>query len=352
MPTRRNLGFLLTIFALSITGVALYLTQLTPSTPDPADPKTAADYRHTYLPLSGDGSTNQNPPMDPKYIWFSDYKNSNVKAVDHSGQIVWEQHFSFASANEEELSNIEFVTVTPHGNPMVTTANGMLIQEVDRATKKVIWKYGFLNHQYCDQCLHQPKKAYLFNDNEVLVTDANSRRAIIIDKNTNQVIWEYGVKNIMKDAPGYLKGNRFAMPLDNQGANILITDTLTKRIMVVDRATKNIAWQWEAPDSQWLQNAYPGSDGSFIAEDHLKNKVFKVSRDHQIVWEISTLADGTALKYPTDAISLPNGNVLIAEAGHGRIIEVNPQTRQIIWEYSHAGFVTSIDVEYEKPNSN
>lgn len=346
MPIRYILAVLFLLSALGIASGAFYLTRTNQSTPDTAQPKAAADYRHTNLPLANDQSANQNPPADPKTIWFTDYKNSNVKAIDRSGQIVWEQHFSFDSANEEELSNIEFVTATPNGNPMITTANGMLIQEIDRTTKKVVWKYGFLNHQYCDQCLHQPKKAYLFNENEVLVTDANSRRAIIIDKNTNQIIWEYGVKNIMKDAPGYLKGNRFAMPLDNKGSNILITDTLTKRIMIIDRATKNILWQWEKPDSQWLQNAYPDSDNSFIVEDHLKNNVFKVSRDNQIIWDISTLADGTPLKYPTDAIALPNGNVLIAEAGRGRIIEVNPQNKQVVWQYNHAGFVTSIDVEY------
>lgn len=335
---------LLSLLTLSIVGTAFYIIQSDTAAPAAQkSKKTSADYRNAYLPNFGDIP---NPPKDIKAIWFTDYKGSNVTGIDRAGQIIWEKHFAFASENEEEPSNIEFLTVAPNGNLMVSTANGMLIQEIDRATKNVVWKYGVLNHQYCNKCLHQPKKAYLFNDHEVLVTDANTRRAVIIDKNTNQITWEYGVKNAMKDAPGYLKGNRFAMPLDKTGSNILITDTLTKRVMIVDRASKNILWQWEKPDSKWLQNAYPDSDGGFIVEDHLNNNVFKVSKDNQIVWDISTLADGSSLKYPTDAIALPSGNILIAEAGRGRIIEVDPQTRQIAWEYKKAGFVTSIDVEY------
>src|SRR5581483_9560762 len=158
-------------------------------------------------------------PMTFKAVWFTDYEGSRVKAVDHAGQIVWQHVFSFPSVPDSgQPSNVEFMTVAPNGDPMVTTANGMLVEELDRTTHKVVWHYGVLNQQYCNKCVHQPKKAYLFNNGtEVLVTDANNRRVIIIDKQTNRIVWQYGHIATMGTAPGYLKGNRFAMPLDDAG---------------------------------------------------------------------------------------------------------------------------------------
>lgn len=303
---------------------------------------------HTAFDSQPDTTPTPTAPQEFTTVWFSDYSGNRITAVDRAtGKIIWNQTFTFPSVEESgQASNAEFMTIAPNGNIMMSTSNGMLIQEIDRTTHQVVWQYGVLNQQYCDKCLHQPKKAYLFNNGtEVLVTDANNRRVIIINKATKKIVWEYGHKAVMKDAPGYLKGNRFAMPLDDMASKILISDTLTNKIMIVDRATKNITWQFVDANGKWLQNVYPAQDGSFVAEDHLKNEVFAVHKDGQRTWTLHKLADGSTLNYPTDAIALGNGNVLIAEGGKRRIIEVNPQTGEIVWQYNKAGLVTSIAVE-------
>lgn len=293
-------------------------------------------------------SVSPSAPREFSTVWFTDYSGDRIAAINRAtGQLTWSQTFSFPSVTDSgQASNVEFMTVAPNGDIMAATSNGMLIQELDRTSHEVVWQYGVLNQQYCDKCLHQPKKAYLLNNGtEVLVTDANNRRVVIINKATKQIVWEYGHKAEMRDAPGYLKGNRFAMPLDDQGSRILISDTLTNKIMIIDRATKNIAWQWQDVGGKWLQNVFPTADGTFIAEDHLKNEVFEVTENGQILWTLHQLKDGSTLNYPTDAIKLGNGNVLISEAGKRRIIEVNPQTGEIVWQYNKAGLATSIAVE-------
>ena len=287
-------------------------------------------------------------PQEFSTVWFTDYSGDRITAINRAtGQVTWNQVFTFPSVTESgQASNAEFMTVAPNGDIMATTSNGMLIQELDRTSHEVVWQYGVLNQQYCDKCLHQPKKAYLFNNGtEVLVTDANNRRVVIINKATKQIVWEYGHKAEMRDAPGYLKGNRFAMPLDDQGSRILISDTLTNKIMIIDRATKNIVWQWQDTQGKWLQNVFPTADGTFVAEDHLKNEVFEVNENGQILWTLHQLKDGSTLNYPTDAIKLGNGNVVISEGGKRRIIEVNPQTGEVVWQYDKAGLATSIAVE-------
>ncbi|MEO6077735.1 MAG: PQQ-binding-like beta-propeller repeat protein, partial [Candidatus Andersenbacteria bacterium] len=160
------------------------------------------------LPLSKDVKKILTPqaqaiPQDPnagkdfKTAWFADYSGNRIVGVDRaSGTIIWNQAFSFPSVEESgQASNAEFMTVAPNSDIMMSNSNGMLIQELDRTSHEVVWQYGVLNQQYCNKCLHQPKKAYLIsNGTEVLVTDANNRRVIIIDKATKQVVWEYGHK--------------------------------------------------------------------------------------------------------------------------------------------------------------
>ena len=53
----------------------------------------------------------------------------------------------------------------------------------------------------------------------------------------------------------------------------------------------------------------------------------------EIVWEYSTGLDG-----PSDADRLPNGNTLISDRWHSRVIEVTPDGT-IVWEYSESGYL-------------
>jgi len=134
------------------------------------------------------------------------------------------------------------------------------------------------------------------------------------------------------------------VPLDN-GKQILITDTLEKKVIIVDRATKNIVWEWIKPDAGWIQHVWPTTEGTFVMEDRNKNEVFEVNKEGKILWTLNSIEGGVPLKHPTDVIKLANGNVLIAESGRGRIIEVNPLTAKLIKEYSKLGFVTTIAVD-------
>jgi DNA-binding beta-propeller fold protein YncE len=53
-----------------------------------------------------------------------------------------------------------------------------------------------------------------------------------------------------------------------------------------------------------------------------------------IVWNyvFSDLRD-TALYLPRDAQLLPNGNVLVSDYGKNRVLEIDPTTNTIVWEW-------------------
>lgn len=281
------------------------------------------------------------PQADFTTLWVSNFAGNVVFAVNRAGETVWEQHMASAPIPPRSANvHVEYVTVAPKGSLVIADGEGMMVQELDRTTHELVWQYGVRSVQgHGKGYLHQPDKAFKLNDHEVLINDGNNRRVIIVDQRTNEIVWQYGKTLTMGSGPGLLRGNTHAVPVE-RGKRILITDTLEKKLLLVDRATQNIVWEWAKPDAKWLQHAFPTAEGTFVLEDRQKNEVFEVNRQGEILWTLSDLADGSRLQHPTDAAKLGNGNVLIADAGHNRIIEVRPRTGEIVWQYG-AGKPTS-----------
>lgn len=279
-------------------------------------------------------------------LWVSDFKGNRVLGLDPSGTIVWQQHMASPPLPAASFNTaVEYVTVAPSGNLIIADGEGMMVQELDRATHELKWQYGHKDIQGAGAgYLHQPDKAYKLNDFEVLINDGNNRRVIIVDQRTNDIVWQYGETLRMGLAPGLLRGNTSAVPLAG-GGEFLITDTLEKKIIIIDRDSKAALWEWVKPDAKWLQHADPTADGTFILEDRQRHEVFEIARGGEVLWTLHTLADGSALRYPTDAAKLPGGNVLIAEAGRGRVIEVVPTTGEVVRQWPGLGFVTTLALD-------
>jgi len=282
-------------------------------------------------------------------LWFSDFNNNRIVGFTPSGKVVFSQNISappLPSSSWYFVGGVERVTVAPNGNLIASYGDAMMVQEIDRQTHNLVWQYGTTGVQtYRGGKLDEPHKAWKINDHEVVINDSNDREVIVVDQNTNQVVWQYGQYHEIGSAPGILDGNTSVLPL-NGGQQFLITETLANRIILVDRATKNILWQYTKSDAKWLENVTPAPDGSFILSDRQKGEVFEVDYDGKIVWDLTHLSDENNISYPTDTALLGNGDVLIAEAGKGRIVEVTPTTGQVVRVYNVHGFVSTIAIDH------
>lgn len=296
------------------------------------------------------GGANQTQSEDFSVLWYSDFDVNKIDGLSPDGKTIWEQNMDTSPIPPESYNvHTEYVTLAPNGNLIVADGDGMMVQEIDRQTHELLWQYGKRSVQSAGAGLiDQPDKSYKINDHEILINDGNNRRVIIVDQNTNQIVWQYGHTLEMGSSTGYLRGNTSARPT-NQGQQIIITDTIEQKFMIIDRATKQILWQYKKPDSKWLEHVFPTQEGTFVLEDRLKNEVFEINGRGEILWTLTKLSDGTALKYPTDTIKLPNGHVLIADGGQRRIVEVVPQTGELVRKWDVPGFVTTIATDYETP---
>jgi len=287
-------------------------------------------------------------PQDFVTLWYTDFDGRRVVGINKLGEQVWVQKMDAAPIPFSGYStHTEYVTVAPNGNLIVSDGEGMFVQEIDRKTHALVWQYGKKDIQgYADGYLHQPDKSFKINDHEVLINDGNNRRVIIVDQNTNKIIWQYGETLKMGIKPGMLMAGTNTVPL-NGGNQILITDTLQKKVLIVDRATKNIVWEWTKPDAGWIQHVWPTKDDTFVMEDRNKNEVFEVDKQGTILWTLSVLADGRKINHPMDVVKLGNGNVLIATPGS--VLEVTPSTGQLVREYKKLGYVTTIAIDQNIP---
>lgn len=290
------------------------------------------------------------PDFGPGFsiIWITDFSGNRVLGFDPDGKVVWEQNMNSApipASSHYFIGGIENVTVAPNGNLIAVHGDGMMVQELDRQNHNLVWQYGTAGIQtYRGGVLDEPDKSFKFNDHEVVINDGNDRQVKVVDQKTNQVVWEYGQYHQINSAPGFLKGNTSVRPLKG-GKEFLITDTLEKKIMIVDRETKNILWQYIKPDAEWLQNVFATDEDTFVLEDRQKGEVFEINRDGKILWLLNKLSDANNISYPTDAAKLFNGNVLIAESGRHRIVEVIPESGEVVREYLVHSFITSIAVD-------
>lgn len=129
--------------------------------------------------------------------------------------------------------------------------------------------------------------------------------------------------------------------------DVLVSQRMTNMLFIIDKATGNIKWQWgpgiisHSHDAQELEN------GNIIVFDNgihrncendgipSYSRIPEVNpKTKEIVWEYKEEVIGNFYSYACAGCQrLPNGNTLICEAMKGRIFEVTSEG-ETVWEYA------------------
>ena len=163
----------------------------------------------------------------------------------------------------------------------------------------------------------------------------------------------------------------------NQPGNVLISDQFNNRVVEVDR-NHNVVWSFGTGDPNdctpgpghilGLNDAERLSGGlTLLAGTGIPapapgnpngcpdNRVIVVDQSGNIVWQYGQ--GGVAgsgpnqLNVPVFAIQLPNHHILIVDQSNERVIEVNPNSKQIVWQYGQTGVSGSGFDQLNNPNS-
>jgi hypothetical protein len=118
---------------------------------------------------------------------------------------------------------------------MITEIRGSWISRVSR-DGKLVWSAQAPHVSY-------PSDAYPTREGQVIVADfAKPGRVVIFDPHTRKVSWEYFVRS----GEGMLDHPSLALELPN--GDVILNDDYRHRVLVIDRQTKAIIWQYGATD--------------------------------------------------------------------------------------------------------
>lgn len=161
-------------------------------------------------------------------ILFIDSKTANV--IDQ-----WGQPGSCRHDPPKFLDLPNGSTPLDNGDVMITEIRGSWISRVTRSGK-VVWAVQAPH-------VHYPSDAYPTRDGDVIVADfSKPGRVVIFNPESRKVVWEYFVKA----GEGMLDHPSLAMELPN--GDVILNDDHRHRVLVIDRATHQIIWQYGVTD--------------------------------------------------------------------------------------------------------
>lgn len=175
---------------------------------------------------------------DGKFL-TADIRNCRVVIIDPKTQAIttqWGTPGRCMHKPPQQLAYPNGATPLENGDVLITEITDAWITRMTRDSQ-VVWSVKAPNIRY-------PSDAFPSVDGkQVVVADFwKPGRVVIFDPATRKITWEYSVKS----GPGMLNYPSLARELPDTG-DVLIVDDLNDRVIVVDRKTKEIIWQYGEP---------------------------------------------------------------------------------------------------------
>ena len=273
----------------------------------------------------------------PYPIVIADRRNNRLIEIAPDKRIVWE----FPSPNLKFYRGNEDVNFSADGRQLaVSEEDNYDVHIVDYEQRVVTWTYGVPDTRgKTGNLLNFPDDAHLLADGKFLTADIRNCRVLIIDPKDSRIVTQWGRPGQCRHHPpqqlAYPNG---ATPLDN--GDILVTEISDSWVSRITREGK-LLWSVRAPHVHYPSDTFPTVDGKqLIVADFAKpgRVVIFDPATGKPTWEYFVADGDKMLDHPSIARELPDtGDVLIVDDLHDRVIVVDRQSKQIIWQYGVVG---------------
>ncbi|MFB6154835.1 MAG: aryl-sulfate sulfotransferase [Haloferacaceae archaeon] len=233
----------------------------------------------------------------------------------------------------------------PDGNLLVTSIKPgyTLVYELDPETRQRRWSERF--------DIEDTHDVDMLDNGDLLV--ANMRqwngnasrsddRVFVYNRTTDEVVWEWSFrKHFPNDTDGGMNPDwTHVNDVEAVGNDtFLVSARNFDQVLLVNRTTKEIEWRLGRDDAYGTLNeqhnpdylvSENGTPTILVADSENDRVVEYARRDGEWVqtWEVGS----KHLNWPRDADRLPNGNTLITDTLHHRVVEVTPRGK-VVWEY-------------------
>ena len=267
----------------------------------------------------------------PYPVVIADRRNNRLIEIAPDKSIVWEM----PSPSLAIFRGVDDVFFSPDGRRlMVNEEDNYDIHIVDYDTRRITWTFGTPDHKgAAPGYFNFPDDAHLLADGKVVVADIRNCRIQFIDPAVSKVVNEWGTPGTCKHDPprtfGYPNGST---PMDN--GDILVTEITDAMVTRMTREGK-VAWSVRAPGVRYPSDAFPAMGGQVIVADYSRPGrivIFDPATGRK-TWEYFAKGGEAMLDHPSLALELPTGDVIVNDDHRHRVVVIDRQSRNIVWQY-------------------
>ncbi len=220
------------------------------------------------------------------------------------------------------------------GNILISDQFNNRVIEVSRRGK-IVWSFGSGNPDLCNP---GPGAVIAPNDVERLAfgltliagtgtTSCPDNRVIIVDHDGN-IVFQYGQAGVAGSGPNELNTPVFA--IQRPTGTILITDQANNRVIEVDQSGDLVAQY-----ASGLNNPNSAVDsqygGFYVVADEGSSRVLGILPQHPVPFVLYK----RGLNAVASAVQLPNQDILVADSGNNRVVEVNSSGKHVLRYYTN-----------------
>jgi len=315
----------------SPTSAATAAPAPTAGTSGSAFPAAAAGTRGELAPGS-------NPAVLPGPIIIADRNNNRLVVVSPQGQVLWQWPRPGDLAPGQTFRVPDDVFVTPDGKDVVATEEDVFaITEIDIATRKIVWRYGKPGHHGSGpNRLWNPDDALMLPDRSVVAADIKNCRLVDLSSASRSPLWTMGtVGSCYHAPPTYFGSPNGVFPLPD--GNLLVTEINGDWVDEINRHG-HVLWATHPPAIAYPSDAHRYKPGQYVTVDYSDpGQAIIFNASGKTIWRWNPSSGRGRLSYPSLAVGLPNGDILLNDDSNHRVIVIDPKTKKIVWQYGHTG---------------
>lgn len=283
----------------------------------------------------------------PWPIIIADRGNNRIIEVTPDKHIVWSFPGQGSMPQGETFFGGDDAFFANKGAQIITNQeHNSAITIVDYATRKAVWEYGHPGVAgWQPGFLNFPDDAYVLPDGNVAVADIHNCRELIIAPDKS-IVQDWGNPNVCRDnPPTTFSSPNGDTPLPN--GDLLMTeinggggDGRAVRMT----ATGQVVWNVRIPDVMYASDAQlmpPGDPlaGDVLVADYSKpgKVVIFNPQSGKVDWEYNVPSGSGEIDHPSIATFLSNGNIIVTDDYQHRVVVIDRQTKQIVWQYGQTG---------------
>ena len=170
--------------------------------------------------------------------------------------------------------------------------------------------------------------------------DRSDDRLVVYDRSNDSIVWEWAFReHFTNDADGGMNEDwTHVNDVEVVGEGLYMASPRNfDQVILVNRSTGDIEWRLGTDDDYDVLNEQhnpdylvgPDGEATVLVADSENGRVVEYAREPDGSW--TRVWSVTGFAWPRDADRLPNGNTLVVDTLHHRVVEVTPDG-EIVWE--------------------